>query len=72
MSILTVPAPPLRIGAADYPQALLSAPLLSLLRAEAPSVAPDRAQSVPHHSPKIAPAARVSSDAGMPAIMATM
>jgi DNA-binding transcriptional LysR family regulator len=30
---------PLRIGAADYPQALLSAPLLSLLRAEAPSVA---------------------------------
>jgi DNA-binding transcriptional LysR family regulator len=30
---------PLRIGAADYPQALLSAPLLSLLRAEAPGVA---------------------------------
>jgi DNA-binding transcriptional LysR family regulator len=30
---------PLRIGAADYPQVLLSAPLLSLLRAEAPGVA---------------------------------
>lgn len=30
---------PLRIGAADFPQALLSAPLRSLLRAEAPGVA---------------------------------
>jgi hypothetical protein len=30
---------PLRIGAADYPQALLSGPLVSLLRAEAPGVA---------------------------------
>ena len=29
---------PLRIGATDYPQALLSAPLLSRLRAEAPGV----------------------------------
>jgi DNA-binding transcriptional LysR family regulator len=30
---------PLRVGAADYAQALLSGPLLSLLRAEAPGVA---------------------------------
>jgi DNA-binding transcriptional LysR family regulator len=30
---------PFRVGAADFPQALLSGPLLSLLRAEAPGVA---------------------------------